>query len=124
MALKIMLYTNIFKQLLAGKFDLSQVPGDTKIYVTHVQREKLLAIFTKIIQDLLPNESTVLEQSKLGGASAPKESIVWDVLNCSKAKWSDESTEFLYSRILSMSESRDPNPRKKKSHIFSKVVIP
>lgn len=135
-----MLDTNVFNRLLDGKFELSELPEGAEIYATHVQRdelaatpdsfrerrEKLLAIFSGILCERVPTESTVLGvsvlgESKIGGKSISTKSAVYDVSNWDETGFSEES-ETLYDQILQELEKLESKPDRKESHIRDALI--
>lgn len=137
--MKIMLDTCIFNNLLDGEFELSRLPKDSEIYVTHIQknellatkkverREKLLGIFIGVLQERMPTESSVcgvsvLGEAKLGTKSLPTESMKWGITNWGESKWTDSGSKSLCDQILIGLENLDPRSKKKLSHIRDALI--
>ena len=129
-----MLDTNVFNEFVNGAYNLSELTFDRPVFATHVQRDELgntvnpdrrvqlMMAFRRIIDDVAPTESFVLDTSKLDQArigqagELPTESAVWGISQWGQSKWGqpDSLLSKLRARLNQKTDSSIGKSRNRK----------
>jgi hypothetical protein len=96
MANGLMLDTTVFNHVLRDGIELSRIPLDTPLYVTHIQRDEINALE----KNPAKRAQLLVVFNGIPTTSVATESAVWDVSKLDEAKWGS-SDDGLFEKLLS-----------------------
>ena len=99
--------TNIFNEILDRRIDVNSLPKQSKYYVTHIQKDEIMATKDTNKKNQLLKIFNSMPQDKM-----PTESGIWGGSKWGEAKWSDGKS---LNAILKMIKELDKKDHKKKS---------